>query len=133
MARRVEGTCECGRGLSRITRVEGRAYDIIYAEDGKVVAGALLTHTMKACPKVGKYQIIQRDLSNIDVSYTELEPMAADDRELIARTIKRHLGAGVNVSLARVEDISKERSGKHRWLKSMVTREAAAAARGQKT
>ncbi len=48
MAGRVEGKCECGRGLSRLTPIEGRAYDIIYAADGSVVAGALLTHTMKS-------------------------------------------------------------------------------------
>ena len=87
------------------------------------MAGALLTHTMKSSPKVGKYQIVQRDLGSIDVTYTELAPLSGEDRDFIVRTIKRHLGAGVNVTLTRVDDIPKERSGKHRWIKSLVTRE----------
>jgi phenylacetate-CoA ligase len=125
MAHRVPGPCPCGRGLSMISRVEGRAYDIIYSSRGTVVAGALLTHTMKRVPGVGKYQILQRDLTHIDVTYTEVSPLAAADRESIAATLRRHLGDDVSVTLARADDIAKERSGKHRWIKSLVTRESA--------
>jgi phenylacetate-CoA ligase len=130
MARRVEGPCACGRGLSRITPVEGRAYDIVYASDGRVVAGALLTHTMKSVPKVARYQIVQRDLNNIDVAYVESEPLGESELAFIRDTIKRHLGANVAVTLERRDEIARELSGKHRWLKSMVTAGDAAAARG---
>ncbi len=129
MARRVDGACACGRGLSRISKVEGRAYDVIYASDGKAVAGALLTHTMKSLPRIAKYQILQRDLQTIDVTYSELEPLTQDDRDFIHKTVKRHLGADVTVNLARVDDIPKERSGKHRWLRSQVTPDQARTAR----
>lgn len=130
MARRIDGACECGRGLSRISKVEGRAYDIIYASDGKVVAGALLTHTMKSLPKVGKYRILQRDLGTVEISYTELERLDNEDTEFIRRTLRRHLGENVEVRLESVADIEKERSGKHRWLKSNVTPEEARRAAG---
>jgi len=129
MASAVEGPCACGRGLSRISRVAGRAYDIIYGSDGKVVAGALLTHVMKSTPGVGKYQILQRDLRTLEIAYTETTSVAAEDRETIARALRRHLGEDVEVRLARVDDISKERSGKHRWLRSLVTPEDAQRAR----
>jgi len=130
MARRIDGRCECGRGLSRISKVEGRAYDIIYASDGTVVAGALLTHTMKSLPKVGKYQVLQTGLDAVRISYTQLEPLSEDERDFIRRTLKRHLGADVEVTLEPVDDIEKERSGKHRWLKSNVTESQARKARG---
>ncbi|MHC4712793.1 MAG: phenylacetate--CoA ligase family protein [Planctomycetota bacterium] len=129
MARRVDGPCACGRGLSRISRVEGRAYDVIYASDGKAVAGALLTHTMKSLPRVAKYQILQRDLRTIDITYAEIEPLTSDDFDFIRRTLARHLGNDVTLNLTKVDDIPKERSGKHRWLRSEVTPEQARAAR----
>ncbi|MCD6404757.1 MAG: phenylacetate--CoA ligase family protein [Planctomycetes bacterium] len=129
MARRVEGPCACGRGLSRISKVEGRAYDIIYASNGSVVAGALLTHTMKSLPKVGKYQVVQRDLRAVDISYTAAEPLDEDARGFVVRTLQKYLGADVEVNIERVADIPKERSGKHRWLKSLVSREDARGAR----
>lgn len=130
MARRIDGTCECGRGLSRISKVEGRAYDIIYASDGKVVAGALLTHTMKSLPKIGKYQVLQRDLGTVEISYTELESLDDEDAAFIRGTLRRHLGENVDIRLESVADIEKERSGKHRWLRSNVTPEEARRAAG---
>lgn len=126
----VDGPCACGRGLSRISRVEGRAYDIIYASDGKVVAGALLTHVMKGTPGVAKYQILQRGPRSLEITFTETRALANADKESIVRTLRQHLGQDVEVNLTRVDDIPKERSGKHRWLKSLVTPDQARRAKG---
>ncbi len=129
MAAPVEGACDCGRGLSRITKVAGRAYDIIYAADGKAVAGALLTHVMKGTPGVGKYQILQKDLLHLEITYARGGDVSKDSLAAAKATLVRHLGGAVEVSMREVEDIQKERSGKHRWLKSSVTSEDARRAR----
>jgi len=128
MARRMDGRCSCGRGLSRISRVEGRAYDTVYSCSGEVVAGALLTHVMKSVAKVRKYQILQRSLNDIEVKYMESRPLDSADRDFITGTLKRHLGADVNVTLVRVDDMPVELSGKHRWIRSLIGRSAAAGA-----
>ena len=129
MASLVPGPCECKRGLSRISKVEGRAYDIIYAADGKVVAGALLTHVMKSTPGVARYQILQKGLKRLEITYTETRPLSEQDKQAIVATLRRHLGESVDVTLNRVGELDKERSGKHRWLKSVVTAEEARRAR----
>ena len=130
MASFVGGPCDCGRGLSRISKVEGRAYDIIYGSDGNVVAGALLTHVMKSTPGIAKYQILQRDPRTLEITFTETRPLAEVDKYLIVKTLRSYLGAGVDITLTRVDDIPKERSGKHRWLKSLVTPDQARRAGG---
>ena len=84
---------------------------------------------MKSLPKVGKYQVVQRDLRAVDISYTAAEPLDEDARGFVVRTLQKYLGADVEVNIERVADIPKERSGKHRWLKSLVSREDARGAR----
>jgi phenylacetate-CoA ligase len=130
MASEVAGACACGRGLSRLSRISGRAYDIIYAADGRVVAGALLTHVMKKTAAIAKYQILQRDLVTLEISYVEAAPLADADRTAIVETLRSHLGRDVKIGLARAGDIPKELSGKHRWLRSLVTRDDAERKRG---
>ena len=88
-----------------------------------------MTHVMKSTRGVGKYQILQRDMRTLEIAYTETKPLAAEEKESIARTLRRHLGEEVEVRLTRVADMSKERSGKHRWLKSLVTADDARRAR----
>jgi phenylacetate-CoA ligase len=107
MASLVRGPCECKRGLSRISKVEGRAYDIIYAADGKVVAGALLTHVMKSTPGIAKYQILQKGLRELEITYTETRPLSEPDKRAIAATLRRHLGESVDVKLTLVDELTK--------------------------
>ena len=120
VASAVGAPCPCGRGLSTISNVEGRAYDLIYASNGKIVAGARLTHLMKSTPGVAQYQILQRDLTHLDISFTEYSPVSESDLASVTRTLKNHLGDGVDIKLERVSALPKDLSGKHRWLRSLI-------------
>jgi len=128
VASAAPGKCACGRGLSRIGRVEGRVYDVIHAADGRPASGALLTHVMKSVPGIARFQVLERAVGRLDITYAAAAPLGERDRQSIVGTLKKHLGA-VDVALEFRCEIQAEPSGKHRWLKSLVPPEAAARTR----
>lgn len=113
-------TCECGRGLPLIKEIQGRTTDFIIAQDGTVMHGLALIYILRDIPSLKEFQIIQQSLDSILVKLVVLEGFDDDVRSLITNGFKRRLGSGVDVRLEQVENIPAEKSGKYRYVKSLV-------------
>ena len=52
-------SCPCGRGLIRITSLEGRSRDLVITPDGKMVHGVAFNELVLKYPWIDRYQVIQ--------------------------------------------------------------------------
>lgn len=115
-----ETPCACGRGLPRLTRIEGRATDFVVAQDGTVVHGLALIYTLRDLPGVAQFRIVQHDLGLTEVEIVATTAFQVESERRIVNDFRARLGAGVDVRLTRVGAIPAEASGKHRYVTSHV-------------
>jgi phenylacetate-CoA ligase len=113
--------CACGRGLPTLREVRGRSTDFVVARDGTVLHGLALIYVVRDLPNIRTFAIVQESLERTRVS---IVPEAGFDprvRVTISEGIKARLGRDVAVEVEVVDSIAAERSGKHRYVKSMVS------------
>jgi len=92
--------CACGRGLIRISGLDGRSRDVVRAADGRLVHGVVFDGIALAHPWIDRYQAIQEDASHLTVRLAvrgtpppgELAALA--DRFHRACGLEVHLGVG---------------------------------------
>ena len=113
--------CACGRGLPTLSEVKGRSTDFVVAMDGTVLHGLALIYVVRDLPGIRTFAIVQESLERTRVSIVPEGGFDERARTTIREGIKARLGAGVAVDVDVVESIAAERSGKHRYVKSMVT------------
>jgi phenylacetate-CoA ligase len=113
--------CSCGRGLPLMEIVQGRSTDFVVAQDGKVMHGLALIYVVREIERIEEFKIIQESLDK-----TTVQIVAGPDfqRALAERQIteafKQRLGQKVTINIEYPEFISKERSGKFRYVISHV-------------
>lgn len=114
--------CNCGRGLPVLASVEGRTTDFVTASDGTVLHGLALIYVLRDLPEVKSFRIVQESLH-----HTRVEVVAADncDRTRLHKTIEtpfhQRLGQDVNITIDYVDAITREKSGKYRYVVSRLT------------
>lgn len=113
--------CSCGRGLPLMEIVQGRSTDFVVAQDGKVMHGLALIYIVREIEQIEEFKIIQESLEKTTV---QIVAGPGFQRALAERNItegfKQRLGEGVTVNIEYPEFISKERSGKFRYVISHV-------------
>lgn len=116
--------CDCGRTTHTLSELEGRVEDLILLEDGKTVHPRSVWSVFKEEPRVLQYQLIQLDQSQFELklvttgkeSFQEVTPT-------ICRRLKSILGNEVIIEAKHSENVSREKSGKFRPVKSLYRRE----------
>jgi phenylacetate-CoA ligase len=59
LAARIPGRCGCGRGLARLSPVQGRTRHVIRLPDGRVLYGMMISTVVKPFPEVRRWQLRQ--------------------------------------------------------------------------
>ena len=113
-------TCACGRGLPTLREVQGRTTDFVVAKDGTVLHGLALIYVVRDLPGIRTFKIVQESLDRTRVSIVPEGGFDDRARITIREGIQARLGRNVAVDVELVESIAAERSGKHRYVKSMV-------------
>ena len=114
-------TCNCGRGLPLLKEIQGRSTDFLVAQDGTIMHGLALIYILRDLPQVSAFKIIQESLGLTHVyvvSENGLSPKIVKDIEL---GFKDRLGHEVKISIHEVAEIPAEKSGKFRYVVSMIT------------
>ena len=106
--------CTCGRGLPLITQVEGRMLDAVRTPDGRILPGMFFPVLLKEVPGVHQYQIVQRQLDQLDLSLVRNAAFNDDSLAMIHREIHKVLGDSIAVNCRFVDEIPLTRSGKTR-------------------
>lgn len=114
-------TCECGRGLPVLKEIQGRTTDFIIAKNGTVMHGLALIYILRDIPSIREFQIVQQSLDAILVKLVVLDGFDDSHRSLIVNGFKQRLGSEVDVKLELADKIPAEKSGKHRYVKSLVS------------
>lgn len=113
--------CSCGRGLPLMEVVQGRSTDFVVAYDGRVMHGLALIYVVREINCIEEFKIIQDSLEKITVQIVRGPDFQQGYAEYkIVDEFKRRLGVEVEVNIEYVEFISKERSGKFRYVISHV-------------
>ena len=116
-------TCECGRGVPTLIRIEGRRMSSLKREDGTRLSGLVLLDAFErlALEKPGAvstYRVVQeRDLS-IRVLIVPGLSCDASVPATITSHFRTHLGGGLLISVEMVSDLPESRNGKRHFVVS---------------
>jgi phenylacetate-CoA ligase len=111
--------CPCGRKLPEISRIEGRANDVLVAPDGRRVFW--LNPVFYGLP-VREAQIIQESLDRLRVRYVPaLDFSSQAERSIIERLYAR-MGK-IEICLERVDAVPRGANGKFRAVISNLSKE----------
>lgn len=111
-------SCNCGRFLPEISRIEGRSNDVLVAPDGRRVYW--VNPVFYGLP-VREAQIIQEDLDHLKVRYVPVASWTDETRRLIIERIRARMGA-VEVIMEQVDAIPRGPNGKFRAVVSRVSK-----------
>lgn len=114
----ANGSCDCGRTLPLMNKIEGRNDDLLYTTDGRRIGR--LDPVFKNAFGIAEAQIIQRSLREIIVRYVPAHVVERDIELKIADRIRDRMG-DVGVTFEIVDDIPRTASGKFRAVRCEIS------------
>jgi phenylacetate-CoA ligase len=105
--------CACGRGLPLLDHIEGRADDVLYTVDGRLIGR--LDPVFKANLAIREAQIIQVSLDHVRVLYVPAPDYAPKHGDMIRQGLHARLGP-IRVTLEAVDKVPRGPNGKFRTV-----------------
>lgn len=116
--------CTCGRGLHRIEKVHGRAYDFIIDPQGVRHHPELILYIVEDMKRRGagiaQFQAVQTDYDQIDMTIVPASSYSRDAESHIAAKVHTNIHPAINVRFLYGSHIDREPSGKLRVVKSLL-------------
>lgn len=113
-------TCSCGRGLPILKEIQGRTTDFVVAQDGTVLHGLALIYVLRDMQGIAAFKIIQQSKKTTVVQIVKNKNFNSETIAKIKEQFKKRLGTEVDVVVEFHNQISKEKSGKFRYVISKV-------------
>lgn len=113
-------SCTCGRGLPILDEIQGRTTDFVVAADGTIMHGLAVVYPIRDIPGIASFKVVQETMQRVVVQVVPGENCGPDVETRISTGIKARLGQSVEVEVLRVGDIPREKSGKYRYVQSLV-------------
>lgn len=114
-------TCECGRNLPLLEKVEGRVFDLIVGVNGNTVAGTFWTLLRNKVKGFKKFQIQQEKEGEITVLIEKNDEIEENFDKLLSDLIKEKLGNDMKIVINKIETIPLTKTGKYRWIISNIS------------
>lgn len=112
--------CACGRSLTVLSELEGRHIDMLVAQDGGPVHPLYIIHIFDYLENVNEFQVIQRAQASFDIYIIRKNPGKPIDTEFLRKKMYEQLGDHIQVSIQYPKSLSRDPSGKLRYIKSEV-------------
>lgn len=112
LAARIPGRCGCGRGLARLSPVQGRTRHVIRTPDGRVLYGMMVSTVVKPFPEVRRWQLRQTASDALRLLVVPSPTWRPEAAEEIARHCRDKFGPGLRFEVVPVEDIPLAPTGK---------------------
>jgi len=119
-----EEGCTCGRSTPVIERIDGRPNDFVFSPvNGRINLGNI-SNSVKGVHGIKKFQIVQSVPDKILVILAiDREHYTENDERILIRNLRDRLGEAMSIDIEHKDDISRERSGKHRIVKNMLNQD----------
>lgn len=111
--------CTCGRNLPMIKKIIGRTSDLINLSNGIKLNGLSIPFEAWS-DKIERFQIIQTHEDAVEVVLIKKEGFSNNDEKQVLEMMKFNCGKGINVSIKYVDSIPLPKSGKYRYVISLV-------------
>ena len=111
--------CQCGRGLPVLERVLGKSRNFIVRPTGERVFPTL-SREISAIAPVRQFQCVQTTLEMIEMKLVVTRPLTPDEGRALKDAVHHSFGYPFEVSIAYVDDIPRDPSGKFRDIYSEV-------------
>lgn len=113
-------SCACGRGLPMLEEIQGRTTDFVVATDGTIMHGLAVVYPIRDIPGISAFRVVQETLHRIIVQIVPGVDCPTDVDRRITSGIQARLGHSVAVEIRHVAEIPREKSGKYRYVQSLV-------------
>jgi phenylacetate-CoA ligase len=112
LAARLPGPCRCGRGLARLSPVQGRTRHVIRTPGGRVLYGMLVLTVVKPFREVRRWQVRQVAPTTVRVLVVPSPDWTPSVGDEIARQLSAKFGSGLAFEVEAVDHIPLAPSGK---------------------
>lgn len=116
----TSGACACGRGLPRLSRIDGRKLDTIRTRSGHLLPGEFFPHMLKDIEGIRRFQVVQNDLDTLDISIERGAGFDPSGLDYARREIAKVIGDDVAIRFHLVDDIPTGANGKFRVTMSRI-------------
>ncbi|MDT8283229.1 MAG: hypothetical protein RQ982_10555 [Gammaproteobacteria bacterium] len=116
--------CACGRSLPVITKIHGRAYDVIVDPDGNRYHPEILMYIFEELKSknmgISQFQVIQTDVDSLEVILITNTGYDENTEQIITKHIRNDIHPDFHLNFTYTDKISREKSGKLRVIKSEI-------------
>ena len=112
--------CACGRGLPRLSRLEGRLTDMFVTADGHWLTVHQFTAFFAKVHSVKAFQVIQKEVDFILIKLVVDDTFTEEDHQRIIAKFREYLGPNNRFELQFVDEIPVSPVGKRRFFISEV-------------
>ncbi len=112
--------CQCGRGLPRLSHLEGRLTDMFVTSDGHWLTVHQFTAFFAKLHAVKAFQVIQKAVDLIVIKLVVDDRFQPSDEKRIVETFRRYMGPNTRFELQFVDEIPVSPVGKRRFFISEV-------------
>ncbi len=113
-------TCECGRGLPLLERIEGRTFDNIITPDGRSIGGYFWTYLSRVVPGIRQFQVEQKQRNSVIFRIVPGPDWDDGYEARLVSEISANMGETVTVRIDKVGEIPLSAAGKFRFIVSRV-------------
>jgi phenylacetate-CoA ligase len=111
--------CACGRGLPVLTRILGRARNILTLPSGERLSPGFMNDWFEGLP-VRQFQIVQRALDHLEVKIVPLRPFTEAEEKQVEAVLLGHVGALFHITISYHDEIPRSADGKYEDFRSEV-------------
>jgi phenylacetate-CoA ligase len=112
-------TCPCGNKRHLLKKIFGRTTDYLKLNN-KFIGSPVLTVLMGKVD-VENYQIMQKDINEVDIKYVKKNMLGLDDENLIRKSFSEHVGA-IRINFIKVNPDGLSAENKHKFIINEVCR-----------
>jgi len=112
--------CPCGRTLPKLKQVEGRRTDFLVTPSGRVLHALSAIYILRDRPGMREFHVVQESLDHIVVQIVSDHSLAEAEEAGVRQRFGLLLGSEVRLDIVQVPAIARTRSGKFRYVESLV-------------
>lgn len=110
--------CACGSNHPLVKNIEGRKQDYIYTKDMGKISLSHITLCINEVEGILLLQAVQDDLHELKISIVVDNRFNDNQEKIFIMSLRRMVGQNIIITLKKVDDIPKEKSGKFRIVKN---------------